>query len=150
MDLWVNGDPSCYSYIFTRFGHRCYPIYLLQDGPAGKPTCEVLDMADYDPTDPKWDSDAALENVKMERSVMGDLSNEALTRKMLEDAAPQAAQSIIHLALHATNENTRLNASRYITDNLINEGATAAKAKWEDLVGEAVSEAELHANNGVA
>jgi CHAT domain-containing protein len=107
-------------------------------------------MSNYDPTDPKWDSDAALENVKMERSVRGDMTNEALTRQLLEEAGPQAAMSIIHLAVHGTNENTRLNAAKYVTDNLINEGASTTKQKWEDLVGEAVSDAELHANYGSA
>lgn len=102
----------------------------------------------YDPEDPRWDSDAALENLRMERSVRTDLNNEQLTRQILEEAGPQAAMSIIHLALHATNENTRLNASKYVTDNLINEGAASTKAKWEDLVGEAVSEAEVFANGG--
>jgi hypothetical protein len=84
----------------------------------------------------------------MERDVSGDMTNEALTRKMLEEAGPGAAASIVHLAMHATNENTRLNAARYVTDNLINEGATNAKQKWEDLVGDAISDAELHANQG--
>jgi CHAT domain-containing protein len=103
-------------------------------------------MSDYNPEDPKWDSDAALEAVKMERTVTGDMTNEALTRKILEEAGPQAAMSIVHLAVHGTNENTRLNAAKYVTDNLINEGASATKAKWEDLVGEAISEAEVYAN----
>ena len=107
-------------------------------------------MSNYDPTDPKWDSDAALENVKMERSVRGDMTNEQLTRQILEDAGPMAAQSIVHLAIHGTNENTRLNAARYVTDNLINEGASNAKQKWEELLGDAISDAELHANYGSA
>jgi hypothetical protein len=104
----------------------------------------------YDPEDPKWDSDQALDAVKMERSLNGDLSDEDLTRKILAQAGPQAAQSIVHLAIHGTNENTRLNAARYVTDSLINEGATSTRAKWEDLVGEVVSSAELHANQGAS
>jgi hypothetical protein len=72
----------------------------------------------YDPTDPKWDSDEALENLKMERQVNPDLDNERLTKKLFDEASPLAAQTIINLALHGTNENTRLNAARYITDKV--------------------------------
>lgn len=101
----------------------------------------------YDPSDPQWDSDEALESLKMERSIKPEESNEQLTRRLLEEAGPLAAQSIIHLALHANNENTRLNASKYVTDTLIGADASGpAKQKWEDLVGEAISEAEVYAN----
>lgn len=106
-------------------------------------------MGEYNPEDPKWDSDASLDAIKMERSVNGDQSDEDLTRKILAQAGPMAAQSIVHLAIHGTNENTRLNAAKYVTDNLINEGgAGGAIPSWEKLVGAAVSEAELHANQG--
>jgi hypothetical protein len=109
----------------------------------------LSELSEYDPTDPKWDSDEALESLKMERSVRGDLTNTDLTKKLLEEAGPQAAMSIIHIALHGTNENTRLNAAKYVTDNLIAEGGSGAgKQGWEALIGDTISEAEVHANTG--
>jgi cyclophilin family peptidyl-prolyl cis-trans isomerase len=104
----------------------------------------------YDPTDPKWDSDEALENLKMERQVNPDLDNERLTKKLFDEASPLAAQTIINLALHGTNENTRLNAARYITDKVYDGDGGPTRSRWEELVGEAVSDAELHANTGSA
>lgn len=105
----------------------------------------------YDPNDPRWDSDEALQNLKMEKTLRPDETYEELTRRLLEEASPQAAQSIIHLALHGTNENTRLNAAKYITDSLIGNDANGpTKQKWEELVADAVSDAEVHANVGTS
>lgn len=105
---------------------------------------------EYDPTDPKWDSDEALENLKMERSLNSDLSNADLAKKLLDEASPFAAQTVIHLALHAANENTRLNAAKYITDKLYDDGTSNTKPTWEKLIGNVVSDAEVYANQGVS
>src|SRR5688500_819649 len=91
-----------------------------------------------------WDSDEALENLKMERQVNPDRDSEALCRKMLEDAAPMALQSIIHIALHSGNDNTRFNAAKYITDKVLEDDTAGTVSKWEQIVGEVVDQAELH------
>jgi hypothetical protein len=96
----------------------------------------------------EWNSDQTLENLKMERSVRPEETNEQMTRRLLEEAAPAAAQSIIHLALHSPNDNTRLNAAKYVTDSLLESDSSGGKAKWEELIGTAVSEVEVYANQG--
>lgn len=96
-----------------------------------------------------WDSDDAISALKMERTVHPDESSEQMTRRMLEEAAPLAAQSIIHLALHSGNDNTRLNASKYITDTVLDPAANGTnKQVWEDMIGDVVSQAEIFANGG--
>ena len=74
-----------------------------------------------------WDSDEAIESLKMERALHTDETNENLTRRLLEEAAPSAAQSIIHMALHSANDNTRLRAATYITDKLLDAEASTTK-----------------------
>lgn len=93
-----------------------------------------------------WDSAEAIESLKMERSVHPEETNETLTKRILEQAAPMAAQSIVHLALHSTNDNTRLNAAKYVTDRLLDAETESGKAVWERMMAEVISDAELHAN----
>jgi hypothetical protein len=93
-----------------------------------------------------WDSDEALEALKMERAVNTDETNEQLTRRILEESGPAAAYSIVHIALHGTNENTRLRASQYVTDFVTGDDSSSNRQTWEDLVGDVVSKAELFAN----
>ena len=97
-----------------------------------------------------WDSDDAIAALKMERIVTGDSeTNEQLTKRILEQAGPLAAQRIVHIAAHGTNENTALRAATYITDLVYgDDSGRASKATWELFVAEAVSQAELHANVG--
>lgn len=112
-----------------------------------------MDTPDYEPTDEDtkddsiWDADDALASVQMDRTAFPEKSNEQLTKEILDAAGPAAAQSIVHLALHATNENTRLAASRYVTDRYYDDAATTAKPLWEKLVADAVSDVELYANS---
>lgn len=93
-----------------------------------------------------WDSDEALEGLKMERAVQGDEDAETQTKRLLKEAGPAAAASIIHIALHSANDNTRLNAAKYITDKFYDDGAGNAAAAWEDLVANVIDTAELVAN----
>jgi hypothetical protein len=69
--------------------------------------------------DDEWNSDEALNSLKMERSVNPTESNKAMTQRLFEEAAPGAAMALTHLALHATNENTRLNAAKYVTERIL-------------------------------
>jgi hypothetical protein len=95
-----------------------------------------------------WDSENAIESLKMERSVRPDETNEEMTRRILEEAGPLAAQSIVHLALHSQNDNTRLNAAKYVTGTLLEGQTEDGKASWEKLLGDAIDQAEIHANQG--
>ena len=99
------------------------------------------------PPSGEWDTDEALESLKMERDVNGELTNEQMTRKILEDAAPLAATKIVHIALHSQNDNTSLAAAKYITDYMLQDQTADGKATWEQLLGEVVSEAEVYANS---
>jgi hypothetical protein len=95
------------------------------------------------PEESVWDEEDAIESLTMERSIH-DETNEQLTKRLLEEAAPMAAQSIIHIALHDTNGNTRLRAAQYIADKVYADDSTkSGAAPWEELVGSVVSEAEL-------
>ena len=96
-------------------------------------------------SDQNWDSDEALEFLKMERSVHGDddsLSDVELTRKLIEQAAPMAAMSMIHLSRHAVSENTRMNASKWVVEMATNIQTEDGKAAWEKYLPEMVDEAE--------
>jgi len=95
-----------------------------------------------------WDSSDALESLKLERSLQPELSDGDLTRKLMEAAAPAAATSIIQLSMHATNENTRLNAAKYITDWLRDPDRDNSGVEgWEDMVADVVSKAQVLANS---
>jgi hypothetical protein len=101
-----------------------------------------------EPSGSIWDNDDAIEAIKMERAVNPDETNEDMAKRLFQESIAPVAQSMIHIALHSQNDNTRLNAGKFITEFVLGEKASGAKAKWEELVGEAVSEAELHANQG--
>ena len=97
---------------------------------------------------PWWDTDDAIASLTLEKSVRPDETNAELAKRLLEESAPQAASSIIQLALHSRSDSVRLNASRYITDLLFADDKNAsAAAGWEKLVGEVVSTAELLTSN---
>lgn len=101
---------------------------------------------DLGPDSSLWDDDNALEALKLERTVHGDETNEQLVKRMLDEAAPRAVQSIMKIAFFGANENTKLNAAKYIVDRVLDTQDGAHKAKWEEMVGDMVSEAELLAN----
>jgi hypothetical protein len=95
-----------------------------------------------------WDSDEALESLKLERQYNPDETDQDLTKRLLTEAGPLAARSIINLAQHAANENTRLNASKYIADVVREVEAGTTGASWEQILGAAVTQVEEHANQG--
>jgi hypothetical protein len=98
-----------------------------------------------DPESSVWDSDDAFESLKMERSVQGDEKPDEMAMRILKEAAPMAAASIVHIALHSANDNTRLAAGRYVVD-LAREADVNGQEGWESLVADVVSSAELMAN----
>lgn len=100
-----------------------------------------------------WDSDEALANLQMEQSVHPEESDEDLAQRLFKEAAPQAAMALIHLSQHGMNENTRLNASKYITERVLgpvtSDTGTAA-SPLERLLGDFHKKLEEHANTGDA
>lgn len=66
-----------------------------------------------------WMPDEALEALSLERSVQPSLSGPQLAQRLIDENVAQAAISVIHLALHSSNENTRLRACQEILLSLI-------------------------------
>ena len=92
----------------------------------------------------QWDPEKVDELLKMERSVNteAEISNIDLTRKLIEQAAPHAAMSMIHLSRHAVNENTKMNASKWVVEFATQIETEDGKAAWEKLLPSIVDEAE--------
>jgi CHAT domain-containing protein len=103
-------------------------------------------IGDDFPVDPEWDNEKAADFLKLERSYDEGITNEQMTRKILEDAAPAAAMRIVHIATHGSNENTALRASQYITDYMLQDQTDDGKASWEKLIGDVVEQVEVFAN----
>jgi len=95
-------------------------------------------------TSNEWDPEKVDEFLKMERSVSpeAEISNIDLTRKLIEQAAPHAAMSMIHLSRHAVNENTKMNASKWVVEFATQIETEDGKAAWEKLLPSIVDEAE--------
>lgn len=90
-----------------------------------------------------WDPEATDEMLTMEKSTIGSHeSNIDLTRRLIEEAAPHAALSMIQLARHAVNENTRMNASKWVVEMATQIQTEDGKAAWEKMLPDVVMEAE--------
>jgi hypothetical protein len=89
--------------------------------------------------DDDWVSDDDIEALGLEKAVHGDESMTALAERMLVEAAPMAARTIVHLATNpGTNDRVRLTAAQYIMDRTcgkIGEGNKNedGKAVWDDV-----------------
>jgi len=80
----------------------------------------------------------------MERQINGDTSNEELTKKILDNAGPAAAMSMVHLALHGSSESVRLQAARYITDKFYDDTPRPDdEPLWAQLLADAVDVKKL-------
>jgi hypothetical protein len=112
-----------------------------EDSAAEPPSYEP----DHEPSS-EWDTDEALAALKMERDVAGDMTNEALTRKIIDEAGPLAAQSLVHLALHSQNENTRARCASEIVKMVTDDVDSKGGAVWEDMLADAMKKVEAHAN----
>jgi hypothetical protein len=109
---------------------------------------DVSADTDSENTRPWWDTDGALESLKLEKSVHAELSDAQLAKQIVLQASPQAAASLIHLALHGRSDSARLNAAKYILDMVKEEVSTGASAQawWESAIADAVSKTEVYAN----
>jgi hypothetical protein len=101
------------------------------------------DDEDFD--DPDVTEDALDAAFRQEREVMG-LDFREQTLKLLEEAAPRAAQSIVNLAFNGANENTRLNAAKYVVDLTRDPESDAGKGILEKALEGLVKDAEQLAN----
>jgi hypothetical protein len=74
----------------------------------------------------------------------------AYTQKIFEEAAPQAAMSIVQLSQSAGAEKLRLDASKYIVDRAIGRvgelKAGEQKNPWDEIFQNATKDLEDHAN----
>lgn len=93
----------------------------------------------------EWNSDEMLDSMKAER-VMMDESFEQQTKRLIQESGPIAAATIVDLAMRASNENTRLNAAKYVVDRLLDPENTESKQYWESMVDQVTEEVEEHAN----
>jgi hypothetical protein len=95
-----------------------------------------------------WENEEALESLTMERHLHPEESYEDTAKRLFRESMPQIAMNLIDVALHSQNDNTRVAASKYISDLVLVDQQGGAKQTWEGLLGEAVSDLELHANTG--
>lgn len=97
-----------------------------------------------------WDSDEADQAVKMEKSLNPTETSAQLTQRLFEENSPQAAMTLIHLSQHATNENTRMNAAKYVTERVlgkVGDGVIEEETPLEKVVKEMHVRLEHYANS---
>lgn len=90
----------------------------------------------------EWDSDEAINALKMERTVNPSETEEELARRIIRENLPAAASAIAHLAIHSPSEKTRLEAARYIVDRNLgkigDERTFGDKDPWDELLADCV------------
>jgi hypothetical protein len=100
--------------------------------------------------DEEWVPDEQLKALVMERTVHDEESQEDLSRRMLREAAPAAASSIVHAAIYGSTEKTRVDASKYVLERVLGPaGSNVGETNpVRDLLEGLVRDAEQHANQG--
>lgn len=76
-------------------------------------------------------------NDKYEKALKEEHGDDAVitsTRKLLKDSAPQVALEMLYLALHASRENTRFAAGKYILDKVLPDAKAANDSFAEALL----------------
>lgn len=107
--------------------------------------------------DRSWIPDAAIEGLKMERSLNPGETDIELTRKLFRESAPAAATAIVHVALYGQNEKIRVDAAKYVVERVLGrpgEENANGRSPLEELmegvikqeVPEGTTAAERHAN----
>ena len=69
-----------------------------------------------------WDPTEALQRLVQEKEVIGDGDPVPLAERIIRDSAPEAALSMVHLAIHSVDERMRFQASRYVLEHTLNAG----------------------------
>lgn len=67
----------------------------------------------------EWVPEEALDSLVTERTMREEESEEQLARRLLRENAGIAVHSIVHVAIHGTNERSRLDASKYILERVL-------------------------------
>jgi hypothetical protein len=83
-----------------------------------------------------WVPDDALAALNMERQLNPSETEEQLARRLLREALPRSAASIIHMATHSYNERVRLDASKYVVERTmgrIGDNFEGDVNPWEKL-----------------
>jgi hypothetical protein len=106
-------------------------------------------------SDREWVPDEALAALRMERDLTANgETEEALSRRLLREAAPQAALSLIHMATHGSTERVRMDASKYVLERVLgkvgDDAYGAASSPLESFLQNMTSAAEEHANASAA
>lgn len=102
--------------------------------------------------DDSWDPDAAAASLSMESTVHAGETPEDLAERLLREGLPSAVMSVTHLAVHSTNERTRLAAAQYVIDRNLGRvtevpiGIKGAEDPLKKLLGSFVREVEDIAN----
>jgi len=96
-------------------------------------------MSKIDRDSQEWISDEALAAINMERILEPDKTHEEIAREILMSSAPMAAKSVAWLSAHASAEQVRLAASKYIIDGVVGGGFKAA-GSVDDLLMSLVSQ----------
>jgi len=70
-------------------------------------------------SDSSWVPDDALNALIAERTIHTEEDNEQIARRLLRENVGAAILGIVHTAIHGTNERTRLDAQKYITERVL-------------------------------
>lgn len=79
----------------------------------------MTDPLDAGPQYAWWVPDQALRDLQMEKALHSDESNATLTKRLINENLPMAAMSVIHMALHSSDERIRLAAAKFLIDSEI-------------------------------
>jgi hypothetical protein len=78
----------------------------------------------------------------MSQRVLTDESSEAQARRILSDAAPMAAMTLVNLAQYSEAPSVRLRAATEILNRTADAGQQDGKDPWENLYAKVVTGAE--------
>jgi len=101
-----------------------------------------------------WDPDEALKGLVLQSQVEGE-DETTQANRILREAAPMAAQAVVHIAKYARSDSLRFQAAKYVIERNLgtvnNESSTSPKSETsplEQLLGAVVKDVEDYANNG--
>lgn len=77
------------------------------------------------PKELHWLPQAALDRMHSDLQLHGDLTRAQLAERIIEDAAPLAAYTIVEMATGAEDENTRLRAAQDVLDRANGKAKTS-------------------------
>ena len=96
-------------------------------------------------------SDEDIEALKMERTLLNNLSSTQQALTLMQEASPAAALQVIKIMKYAENDRVRLQAAQWILDRAgvgHDVGGNSAAEPWTDLIESTTRKLEDHANGG--